>query len=65
MSTQNILISILKNITLNHPKSAAMGFCLGIQGRVRNSRGTRAIRVRATEVLLYLFLREKKMFICF
>ena len=39
----------------NHPnylQSAAMGFFQGTQGRVRNSRGKRAIRVRATEVLL-------------
>ena len=31
---------------------AAMGFLLGAQERVRNSRGIRAISVRATEVLL-------------
>ena len=38
----------------NYPKSAAMGFFFqGTQGRVRNSRGKLAIRVRATEVLLY------------
>ena len=33
----------------NHPKSAAMGFFQGTQERVRNSRGKRAISVRATE----------------
>ena len=33
--------------------SAAMGLFLGTQERVRNSRGKRAISVRATEVLLY------------
>ena len=31
-----------------------MGFFLETQERVRNSRGKRAIRVRATEVLLYV-----------
>ena len=35
--------------------SAAMGFFLGTQEQVRNSRGKRAIRVQATEVLLYYF----------
>ena len=38
---------------LNHPESAAMGFFQGTQERVRNSRGKRAISVRATEFLLY------------
>ena len=33
--------------------SSAMGFFLGTQEGVRNSRGKRAISVRATEVLLY------------
>ena len=36
-----------------------MGFFLGTQERVRNSRGKRAISVRATEVLLY-HLKETK-----
>ena len=40
--------------TLNYPKSATVGFFLGTQERVRNSRGGRAISVRATEVLLYM-----------
>ena len=35
--------------------SAAMGLFLGAQERVRNSRGKRAISVRATEVPLYSF----------
>ena len=43
-----------KNI-LNYPKSAAVGFFQGTKERVRSSRGRRAISVRATEVLLYLF----------
>ena len=32
-----------------------MGFFQGTQDRVRNSRGKRAISVRAIEVLLYMF----------
>ena len=44
-----------KNI-LKYPKSAAMGFFFqGTQEWVRNSCGTRAISVRAIEVLLYLY----------
>ena len=57
--THNIPFSILrkkKKITLNYPKSAAMGFFLGTQERVRNSRGKRDISVRATEDLLYAIL---------
>ena len=44
--------NIKKNITLNYPKSAATGYFLRDLGKVRNSRGKRAISVRATEVLL-------------
>ena len=47
-----------KKISLNYPKSAAMGFSLGTQRRVRNSRGKRAISVRATEGLLYFKTRN-------
>ena len=55
MSTRNILFSKLKKkITLNYPKSAAIRLFLGTPERVRNSRGKRAISVRATEVLLYM-----------
>ena len=55
MKTHNIPFSIQKKkITLNYAKSATKGFFLGIQERVRNSRGKRAISVRATEVLLYM-----------
>ena len=43
-----------KKHNLNHPKSEAMGFFQGTQGRVRNSRGKRAISFRAIEVLLYM-----------
>ena len=53
MSTHIIPFLIQKSkVTLNYPKSAAMGFFQGTQERVRNSRGRRAISVRATEVLL-------------
>ena len=45
-------------ITLNYPKSAAMGFLQETQDRVRNSRGKRVISVRAIEVLLYLVYRR-------
>ena len=46
-------------ITLNYPKSAAMGFLFqGTQELVRNSRGKRAISVRAIEVLLYLVITK-------
>ena len=56
MSAHNILFSILKKkITLNYPKSAAKGYFQGTQKRVRNIRGKRAIRVRAIEVLLYIY----------
>ena len=56
MSTNNIPFSIYKRkITLNYPKSAAVGFLQGTQERVRNSRGRRSISVRASEALLYLF----------
>ena len=39
----------------NHPGSAVMRFFQGTQEQVRNSRDKRAIGVRATEVVLYLF----------
>ena len=50
--TQYTIFIIIKKITIGYPKSAAMGFFLGTLERVRNSRGKRAISVRATEVLL-------------
>ena len=43
--TQYTSFIIKKKITLNYPKSAAMGFFLGTQERVQNSRGKRAISV--------------------
>ena len=59
MSTLNkpFLVQKMK-ITLNYPKSAAMGFFQGTQERVQNSQGKRAIRVRATRVLLFLELGQ-------
>ena len=51
--TQYTFFNMSKKNTLNYPKSAAIGFFLGTQERVRNSRGKRAISVRAIEVLLY------------
>ena len=53
--TQYTTSNIKRKTTLNYPKSAAMGFFLGTQERVRNSRGKRAISIRATEELLYMY----------
>ena len=54
MSIHNIpFLNVKDEIILNHPKSAAMGLFQGTQERVRNSRGKRAISVRAIEVPLY------------
>ena len=56
--TQHAIINIKKKITLNYPKFdnvCSYGiFAMGTQERVRNSRGKRAISVRAIEVLLYI-----------
>ena len=41
----------------NYPVPATVGFFQGIQEQVQNSRGRRAISVRATEVLLYSLVR--------
>ena len=52
--TKYIIFKIKKIITPDYSKSADKGFVfLWTQERVRNSRGKRAISVRATEVLLY------------
>ena len=40
-------------LTLKYYKSVVMGFFQGAKERVRNSRGKRAISVRAIAVLLY------------
>ena len=53
--TQHTIFDILMKITLNYSKSAAMGFFPGTQERVRNSHGKRAISVRTTEVLMYIY----------
>ena len=48
MSTNNIkctIFNIKMKITLNYPKSAAMGFFFGTQERVPKSSGKRAISV--------------------
>ena len=50
---QYTVFNIKKKITLNYQKSAAKGFFLGTQERVRNSHGKRAISVRAIGVPLY------------
>ena len=51
---QNTIFMIKKKISLDYPKSAAMGFVfLRTQEQVRSSHGKRAISVRATEVPLY------------
>ena len=55
--TQYTIFNIQKKITLNYLKSAATGLFPRTQRRVRNSRGKRAISVRATEVLLYISKR--------
>ena len=54
VATQYTVFIIKNKISIHYLKSAAMGFFLGTQKRVRNSRGKRAVSVRATEVLLYL-----------
>ena len=43
--TQYTIFNIKKKITLNYPKSAAMGFFLETEEAVRNSGGKRAISV--------------------
>ena len=50
--TEHIIFNIGNEITLNYPKPVTMGFFEETQEQVRNSRGRRAISVRATEVLL-------------
>ena len=48
------IFKIKKEITLNDPKSTAIGFFPGTQERVQKNRGKRVISVRTTEVLLYV-----------
>ena len=55
-NTQYTIFIIKKKVTLNYLRSAAMGFFFhGTQEPVRNSRGKRAISVRAIEGLLYFY----------
>ena len=63
MRTHNTPLLIKKKLARNIPNtimSAVMGFfcLLGTQERVRNSRGKRAISVRAIEVLLSTVWRD-------
>ena len=54
------IFNIKKKITLNYPKSEAMGFFpQGTLEQVRNSPGKRAISVQAIEVLLYITFIHK------
>ena len=57
MGTHNIPFSIKKREKSHSviPNLQPRDFFLGTQERVRNSRGKRAISVRAIEVLLYFF----------
>ena len=52
--TQYTIFNIKRRLDLNYLKSAATGFSLGTQARVRNSHGKRAISVRAIEFLPYI-----------
>ena len=63
--TLYIIFNIIQKNTLNHPKSAAMGFFLGIEERVGNSRGKRAISVRVTEVRLYCLPTSSSVYLLF
>ena len=53
---QYTVSNIKRRITFNYPKSTDKGFYLGTQERVRNSRGKRAISVRAIEVLMFMVI---------
>ena len=53
---QYTIFNIKKKNILYYSKSEAIGFFQGTQELVRNSRGKRAISVRATEVLLYIYM---------
>ena len=46
-TTQYTIFNMTEKNTLNYPKSAAKGYFQRTQERVRNSRGKRAISVRA------------------
>ena len=51
--TQYTIFNIKMKTHLNYTKSAIMGFFLGTKELDRNSRGKRAMGVRAIEVVLY------------
>ena len=51
--TQYTIFNLKRNIVLNLSNSQLWDLFQETQNRVRNSRGERAIGVRATEVLLY------------
>ena len=57
--TQHVIINIKKKTTLNYHKydnvCSYRIFSLKTQERVRNSRGKRAVSVRAIEVVQYFF----------
>ena len=53
-NTQYTIFIIEKKITSDYSKSAAVGCFPRDSIAIRNSRGKRAISVRATDVLLYL-----------
>ena len=67
--TQHAIINIKKKTTLNYHKydnvCSYRIFSLRTQERVRNSRGKRAISVRAIEVLLFLATDEEFWEWCF
>ena len=64
MSANNLPFLIYKKE--NHPKLSQICsygiFCLGTQERVRNSRGKRAISVRAIEILPYYIYIKTDIF---
>ena len=58
-NTQYTVFNIKKKITWNFPNLPLRDYFQGTQERVRNSRGKRAISVRAIEVLLYCDLSSE------
>ena len=55
--TQYTVFNIKMKISLYYPTLQPRDFFLGTHGRVRNSRGKRAISVRAIEVQLYYYMK--------
>ena len=53
--TKHTIFNIKKKITLKYPRSAVVRFFQGTEERVRNSRGKRAISVRAIDWLVGCF----------